>query len=68
MRTASIQLRILSRSGILNLQQRTVRFYTKYETSITFIRWLFHVVKFGSDALQVSSLKHIEYSQTTFNS
>ena len=48
MRTASIQLRILSRIGILSILQRTVRFHTKQETSITFIRWLFHVVQFGS--------------------
>ena len=48
MRTASLQLRILSRSGKSNIMQRTVRFHTKQETTITFVRWLFHVVQFGS--------------------
>jgi hypothetical protein len=46
--TASVQLRILYRRGILSIMQRTFRFHTKQETSFTFIRWFFHVVQFGS--------------------
>lgn len=65
MRTASIQLRILTKGGILSILQQTVRFHTKQETLITFIRRLFHVVQFGSIIGSFLS-QHLEYSQTPF--